>query len=91
MKAIREVTGLESSPDGYVFSAGKMVEAFESATRSLEPGQLSGIVESEFGYHIILRLDHATSRSLSSAYWVRSSAVGAFSLPSWNIPSTMWL
>ena len=40
MKANSEDTGLESSPDGYVFSAGKMVEAFESATRSLEPGSI---------------------------------------------------
>ena len=68
MKANSEDTGLESSPDGYVFSAGKMVEAFESATRSLEPGQLSGIVESEFGYHIILRLDPATSKAFRENY-----------------------
>ena len=68
MKANSEDTGLESSPDGYVFSAGKMVEAFESATRSLEPGQLSGIVESEFGYHIILRLDPATSKAFREQY-----------------------
>ena len=45
-----------------------MVEAFESATRSLEPGQLSGIVESEFGYHIILRLDPATSKAFRENY-----------------------
>ena len=63
-----EDTGLESSPDCYLFSAGKMVEAFESATRSLEPGQLSGIVESEFGYHIILRLDPATSKAFRENY-----------------------
>ena len=68
MKANSEDTGLESSPDGYVFSSGKMVEAFESATRSLEPGQLSGIVESEFGYHIILRLDPATSKAFRENY-----------------------
>ena len=68
LQAITDPTGLESSPDGYVFSAGKMVEAFESATRSLEPGQLSGIVESEFGYHIILRLDPATSKAFREQY-----------------------
>lgn len=68
MKANSEDTGLESSPDGYVFSAGDMVEAFESATRSLEPGQLSGIVESDYGYHIILRLDPATSKAFREKY-----------------------
>ena len=68
MKANSEDTGLESNPDGYVFSAGDMVEAFESATRSLEPGQLSGIVESDYGYHIILRLDPATSKAFREKY-----------------------
>ncbi len=68
MNANSEDTGLESNPDGYVFSAGEMVEAFESATRSLEPGQISGIVESDYGYHIILRLDPATSKAFRQSY-----------------------
>ncbi len=68
MNANSEDTGLESNPDGYVFSAGEMVEAFESATRSLEPGQISGIVESDYGYHIILRLDPATSEAFRKSY-----------------------
>lgn len=68
MNANSEDTGLESNPDGYVFSAGEMVEAFESATRSLEPGQISGIVESDYGYHIILRLDPSTSKAFRKSY-----------------------
>ena len=59
MNANSEDTGLSSNPDGYVFSSGEMVEQFETATRELEPGQISGIVESDYGYHIILRLDPA--------------------------------
>lgn len=54
-----EDSGLTSNPNGYIFTANEMVEAFESATRSLEFGQISGLVESPFGYHIILRLDPA--------------------------------
>lgn len=49
--------GLVTNPDGYTFTSGEMVTEFEEATRALEYGQISGIVESPFGYHIILRLD----------------------------------
>jgi peptidyl-prolyl cis-trans isomerase C len=37
---------------GY-FSRGKMTRAFEEAAFSLKPGQLSGVVQSDFGFHII--------------------------------------
>lgn len=54
-----EDTGLAANPDGYDFTAGEMVAEFEEATRDLGYGEISGIVESDFGYHIILRLDPA--------------------------------
>ena len=57
MNANSEDTGLAANPDGYTFTAGEMVEPFETATRALSPGQISDIVESDYGYHIILRLD----------------------------------
>ena len=46
----------QNNPDGYTTSSGQMVAEFEAASLSLEEGGLSGIVETEFGYHIILRL-----------------------------------
>jgi parvulin-like peptidyl-prolyl isomerase len=39
------------------FSRGSMDKAFEDAAFSLAPGELSGIVESEFGFHVIQRLE----------------------------------
>lgn len=44
------------SADGYLFGPGYMVEDFENGTRALEYYEISDLVESKFGYHIILRL-----------------------------------
>ncbi len=44
------------------FGRGAMVKPFEDAVFDMEVGQISGVVESEFGYHII-RLDGVTGTS----------------------------
>lgn len=50
--------GMTSNPDGYLFSAGEMVEEFETAVRALEIGAYtSEPVQSDYGFHVILRLD----------------------------------
>ena len=66
MNQYSEDTGLATNPDGYVFTSGEMVEPFEEGTRALDYGQISGIVESDYGFHIILRLDPAEDETIRS-------------------------
>jgi parvulin-like peptidyl-prolyl isomerase len=39
------------------FGRGKMVREFETASFALQKGQISGIVKTKYGYHIIKRLE----------------------------------
>ena len=60
-KAFAEVAK-ENSSDGSAanggdlgwFGAGQMVPEFEAAVKTLKPGEVSGPVKSQFGYHLIL-------------------------------------
>lgn len=54
-----EDTGRAAYPTGYIFTEGTMVSEFENAVKELEVGELSGLVKSTYGYHIILRRDLA--------------------------------
>ncbi len=50
-------SGMVDNEAGYMFTYGDMVDDFEDASFALEVGELSGIVESVYGYHIIYRLE----------------------------------
>lgn len=47
----------EAGGDLGFFGSGEMTEVFEKAAFALAVGQLSGIVESEYGFHVILCTD----------------------------------
>ncbi len=51
-----EDTSEANYPDGYVFGPGKMQTEFEEGTAALSDYEISDIVETSYGYHIILRL-----------------------------------
>ena len=51
-----EDSGKVHYPDGYIFTPGTMVAAFEETTKALSAFEVSAPVLSEYGYHIIIRL-----------------------------------
>ena len=55
-EAYDEDTGKTAYPDGYMFTPGEMVPEFENAVLALDDYGLSDIVETPYGYHLILRL-----------------------------------
>lgn len=57
MQAHSEDGGLATNPDGYTFTpATSFVDEFKDAVYGLEIDAWSGVVESAYGYHILLRL-----------------------------------
>ena len=74
MNALSEDTGLASYPDGYYFLPGEMVTEFEEGTKAMEAYGLSDIIETAYGYHIILRLPIAPDSIYDNGYSFRTLA-----------------
>ena len=49
-------TGLAAYPYGYEFGPGEMVPEFEYGTLGIWPNEMSEVIESSYGYHLIYRL-----------------------------------
>lgn len=80
MQEYSEDPGLSSYPDGYLYTSGTMVTAFEDAVDELGDNEYSGIVGSDYGYHIIMRVPvdyDAVSSSDTNGYTLRYLAATA--------------
>lgn len=52
-----------------VFARGAMVPEFEAAVRALKPGEVSGVFESQFGFHIVKRQTYdEVAKEFAQAY-----------------------
>jgi peptidyl-prolyl cis-trans isomerase C len=64
-KEFSEDTSRDKGGDLGYFTKGRMVKPFEEAAFSLQVGQVSPIVETIFGYHLILVLDRKPEGKIS--------------------------
>lgn len=56
MNEVSEDSGLPGNPDGYIFTEGEMVQPFYDGAKALAEDEVSELVKSDFGYHIIKRV-----------------------------------
>lgn len=57
-----------------VFAKGSMVQPFYDATAALKPGQISKLVETQFGYHIVQRLPYSEAQKDFSQQYAQTSS-----------------
>lgn len=56
MNELTEDPGTAANPNGYIFTEGDMVDEFYEAAKSLKENEISDLVPTSFGYHIVQRV-----------------------------------
>lgn len=69
-----EDSGKVRYPDGYIFTPGTMVAAFEETTKALSAFEVSAPVLSEYGYHVIIRLPVDADTALDNGSTIGAAA-----------------
>lgn len=72
MEEYKEKEGISEAAELPEFAYGKMLPEFSEAAFALEPGEVSGIVESSYGFHVI-KVEEKNEQSLTPFEEVRDS------------------
>jgi nitroreductase len=75
VKQYSDDPGSKDKGGEYTFSHGQMVPEFEKAAFDLKPGEISNLVETQFGYHII-KLEERHPGAGASDQKIRQQIVG---------------
>jgi peptidyl-prolyl cis-trans isomerase D len=67
-----DVSNKEQGGDLGFFAAGRMVPAFDAAVFAMQPGEISGPIETDFGYHLI-KMEEIRPESVRSFEEVKDS------------------
>lgn len=78
MTEYTEDPGTQVYPDGYTFAPGEMVEEFQTGAEALGDYEISELVKSSYGYHIILRLPTTRDSVVDYIDGVNDNTIGAY-------------